>query len=362
MKRNIVGIQQIGIGVPDVHEAFKWYRQHFGMDIPVFEEAAEANLMLPYTGGKPHKRHAILAINMKGGGGFEIWQYTSRTPVPCPFEIQIGDLGMLVTRMKSSDIKGSYEFLKNKNANLLGRITKDPGGNEHFFLKDPYGNLFQVVKPVGLLANGSKAEDWFGKGKQLTGGPAGCMIGVTDMGRSMAFYKHILGYDKVVYDKEGVFEDLAPLPSGKNRYRRVLLTHSQPRTGSFSRLLGHSSIELVIALDRTPRRTFEGRFWGDLGFIHLCFDVTGMADLKKVCTEKGHPFTVDGGEDFGMGEAAGHFTYIEDPDGTLIEFVETKKIPILKKFGWYLDLRKRKPGKALPNWMLKTMGMNRVKD
>ena len=38
----IAGIQQIGIGVPNVHEAFKWYRQHFGMDIPVFEEAAEA--------------------------------------------------------------------------------------------------------------------------------------------------------------------------------------------------------------------------------------------------------------------------------------------------------------------------------
>ena len=71
-KATIAGIQQIGIGIPNVHEAFKWYRQHFGMDIPIFEEAAEANLMLPYTGGKAHQRHAILAINMKGGGGFEI--------------------------------------------------------------------------------------------------------------------------------------------------------------------------------------------------------------------------------------------------------------------------------------------------
>ena len=32
-----------------------------------------------------------------------------------------------------------------------------------------------------------------------------------------------------------------------------------------------------------------------------------------------------------MGEAAGHFSYIQDPDGTLIEFVETHKVPILKK-------------------------------
>lgn len=352
MKYNIVGIQQIGIGVPNVHEGFKWYRQNFGMDIPVFEEAAQAELMLPYTGGKPHSRHAILAINMKGGGGFEIWQYTSRKPEPCAFEIQLGDLGMLCTRMKTSDIKGSYEFLKSKKLNLLSEIVNDPAGNEQFFMRDLYGNLFQVVK----------ADDWFGKGKQLTGGPAGCMIGVTDVDRSVKFYSEILGYDKVLYDKEGVFDDIANLPSGKNKCRRVLLTHSKPRTGSFSRLLGHSKIELIKVYDRTPKQIFENRFWGDQGFIHLCFDVTGMADLKKVCAEKGHPFTVDGGEDFGMGEAAGHFTYTEDPDGTLIEFVETKKIPILKKLGWYLDLRKRDPNKSLPDWMLKTMSMNRVKD
>ena len=62
-----------------------------------------------------------------------------------------------------------------------------------------------------------------------------------------------------------------------------------------------------------------------------------------------------------MGDAAGHFTYIEDPDGTLIEFVETHKIPILKKIGWNLNLMKRNKLKALPNFMLKTLAWNRVK-
>ena len=54
--------------------------------------------------------------------------------------------------------------------------------------------------------------------------------------------------------------------------------------------------------------------------------------------------------------------YLICTDGTLIEFVETHKVPIMKKLGWYLDLRKRPPGKALPTWMLKAMGMSRVKD
>lgn len=351
MKKIISGIQQIGIGVPNVHEAFKWYRQNFGMDIPVFEEAAEANLMLPYTGGKPHKRHAILAINMKGGGGFEIWQYTSRTPQPAAFEIQLGDLGIFCARVKTSDVKASFENFKTKKLNLISGLVKAPNGEEHFFVKDPFGNIFDVVK----------GDDWFGNGKQLTGGPSGCMIGVSDIERSKKFYSDILGYDSVIYDKEGVFDDLADLPSGKSKVRRVLLAHSKPRTGSFSKLLGSSKIVLVKVFDRIPRKIFENRFWGDLGYIHLCFDVNGMDEIQKQCTASGSPFTVDSANSFDMGEAAGRFSYIEDPDGTLIEFVETHKIPILKKIGWYLDLRKRNPEKPLPDWMLKAMGLNRVK-
>jgi catechol 2,3-dioxygenase-like lactoylglutathione lyase family enzyme len=352
MGYNISGIQQVGIGVPNVHEAFKWYRQNFGMDIKIFEEAAEANLMLPYTGGKGHSRHAILAINMKGGGGFEIWQYTSRTPQPSAFEVQLGDHGLLCARMKTSDVKGSYDFMKNKGVNLLTAIVKDPNGNDHFFVKDPYGNIFDIVH----------GEGWFGNGKQLTGGPAGVMIGVSDIERSRKLYSDVLGYDTVVYDKEGVFDDLKGLPSGGNKARRVLLKHSKPRSGPFSRLLGPTQIELITVYDRIPKKVFENRFWGDLGYIHLCFDITGMSSLKKACEANGFLFTVDSANSFDMGEAAGHFSYIEDPDGTLIEFVETHKVPVAKKFGLYLNLQKRDPEKPLPNWMVKALGMNRVKD
>lgn len=347
----ISGIQQVGIGIPDVHAAFKWYRQNFGMDIPVFEEKAEAKLMLPYTGGKPHWRHAILALNMKGGGGFEIWQYTSRVPVPVKFELSLGDIGHFVTRMKSSDVRGSYEFLKKNGADILGEIQNSPDGNPNFFVRDPWGNIFQVVP----------GTDWFGNGKQLTGGPAGAMMGVTDIEKSKIFYNEILGYDTVVYDKKGKFNDLKNLPGGDIEVQRVLLKHSKPRAGAFSRLLGSSMIELV-QVNKPVRKIFEGRWWGDRGFIHLSFDIIGMKEMQTLCESKGHPFTVDSSESFDMGEAAGHFVYIEDPDGTLIEMVETHKVPVLKKIGWYLNLKNRPAEKPLPDWMVKSMGMNRVKD
>ena len=273
----IAGIQQIGIGIPNVHKAFDWYREHFGMDIPIFEEAAEANLMLRYTGGKPHQRHAILALNMRGGGGFEIWQYTSRTPEESKFKLQVGDLGFYCARIKTIDVKGTYAFMKSKGVNLVSELTKDPGGSETFYLRDPWDNLFQIVK----------SDSWFGKGFRLTGGQAGCMIGVSDMEKSKKFYAEILGYDTVIYDREGVFEDIKNLPSGDHRVHRVLLKHSKPRCGAFSRLLGSSEIELIKVYDRTPRKIFENRFWGDCGFIHLCFDITNQPAMKKICAEKG---------------------------------------------------------------------------
>jgi catechol 2,3-dioxygenase-like lactoylglutathione lyase family enzyme len=347
----ISGIQQVGIGVPDVNEGFTWYNRHLGMDIPIFEEAAEANLMLPYTGGTPHKRHAILAINIKGGGGFEIWQYTSRTPQPPAFKPKLGDLGIFCAKIKTDNIKSTYDFLQSKNVKLLGSISNNPVGKKHFFIEDLFGNLFEIIED----------SVWFARGLKHTGGPVGAILGVSDLEKSMKFYSDILGYDSIVYKGEDGYEDLGVLPGGNVKVKRAILTHSKERQGPFALLFGNSSIELIEAKNYSPRKIFENRFWGDLGFIHLCFDIKNMAALKKKCEAAGHPFTIDGGAEFEMGEAAGHFTYIEDPDATLIEFVETKKIPIMKKFGWYLDLSKRKPERPLPRWMLKALRFNRKK-
>ena len=74
----ISGIQQMGIGVPNVEEIWKWYRKNFGIDIKVFEDEAEAPLMTRYTGDVIQNRTATLALSLDGGGGFEIWQYKSR--------------------------------------------------------------------------------------------------------------------------------------------------------------------------------------------------------------------------------------------------------------------------------------------
>ena len=354
MEKIICGIQQMGIGVPNVKEIWAWYRLQFGMDVRIFEEAAEAPLMIDYTANKVQSRTATLALSMNGGGGFEIWQFTSRNTEKASFDIRIGDFGLFACKIKSRDVQASYDFLKNNEVTLLNEPQKDPNGALSFFLLDPNGNIFQVVE----------SNSWFGQTghKSQCGGVAGSIIGVSDMEKSLVLYRDILNYDVIDYDVTGVFEDFNGLNGANRSFRRVRLSHSVERKGPFAPLLGASTMELVQVLeDSTSRKIFKNRLWGDWGFIHLCFDVQGMDALQKQCDSLGLPFTVDSGSTFDMGEAGGRFSYVEDPDGTLIEFVETHKVPVLKKIGWYLNLKNRKPGKSLPRFILKAMGLNRVK-
>ena len=355
MEKIICGIQQMGIGVPNVPEIWKWYRKFFGVNVRVFEEAAEAPLMTRYTGGVVHSRTATLALSMEGGGGFEIWQFTSRPTEKPSFEIKTGDYGLYICKIKSRNVAESFNYFAKNGAEVLGKLEKLPNGKLTFYVKDPNGNIFQIVQGRGYFRGTGHPSN--------CGGVAGSVIGVSDIDHALPLYRDILGYETVEYDVQGQFEDLGTLNGGQGQFRRVLLTHKEPRKGPFAQLLGPTEIELIQSLDRTDcKKIFENRFWGDWGFIHLCFDVQGMNLLQKECESKGFPFTVDSSDTFDMGEAGGRFSYIEDPDGTWIEFVETHKVPIMKKIGWYINLKNRKPGKSLPKWMLIAMGLNKVKD
>jgi catechol 2,3-dioxygenase-like lactoylglutathione lyase family enzyme len=349
MQQLISGIQQVGIGIPDAGSYFTWFRRTFGYDVKIFDDEAQATLMTRYTGGEVHARRAILAMNMNGGGGAEIWQFTSRKTIYPDSQVQFGDYGINAVKIKSNNVEQAYDDLKGKvNCSPL---YNTPLNDKTFWVKDEFGNAFQVVR-----------NNTFFKNKPyMMGGVGGAMIGVSNIEKAIQFYGNCLGISKVVYDKTGTFEDLGETYKGQ-QFRRVLLSFQNGFTAPFSKLLGNIEIELIQAKDRTPIKTFANRYWGDGGFIHLCFDVSDMNALKQRMKENGSEFTVDSADTFDMGKAGGRFAYVEDPDGTLIEMVETHKVPIMKKLGWYLDLKKRGQHKPLPNWMINTMGLNRVKD
>lgn len=248
----ISGIQQIGVGCKNVAETWQWYRQFINADTPIFDEKAIAELMLPYTGGIPRERHAVLALNMQGGGGFEIWQHTGFAPRDPAFEIQLGDVGIYAVKVKCFDVEKTFESFKRRGANVLSAdIESAPFVAERYFwVKDPFGNLLQIVE----------TSNFFQKQGNLTGGVFGAMIGTTDLIKTTALFRDVLGYDEVVFEKTDAFTDFKPLVGGNMPCTRILLRHTQKRVGAFAPLLGPTEIELIQVFDYEPRRIFENRF------------------------------------------------------------------------------------------------------
>lgn len=344
----ISGIQQVGIGVPDAQASKYEYKTLFGTDVLIFDDVARAALMTQYTGGEVHERRAILAMNLAGGGGFEIWQYKSRTPQPAATPPAYGDYGINSPKIKCKDIAAAHAYYTANNV-WATAIQTNPKGEQHFWVKDQHGNVFNMVK----------GWHWFQDKDSVTGGVSGAVIGVKDMDKAIVLYRDVLGISETEYDVTGSFTDN---PDGMpHRSRRVLLKKPQSGKGGFGKLLGSVEIELVQLLDGAPVVSFANRYWGDCGFIHLCFDVINMDGLKKVAQEKGFTFSVDSQNSFDMESAAGRFCYIETPEGTLIELVETHKVPVLKKLGLYINLKKRNLEKPLPNWMIKLLALSKVK-
>lgn len=349
MDEIINGIQQIGIGVSDTRTVFNWYRKHLGFDILLFQDEATASLMTRYTDGQPQRRDAYLSLNMRGGGGLEIWQFKDRLPSPPQEPILWGDLGINAMKIKTSDINESHKSLQKLKLSYLSEIVRPNAKTIFFQFSDPWGNLVQVIHD----------DCSFTPTRYVSGGVMGAVIGVSDMKTSMHFYSTLLGYSNVMVD-ETLSLPVSISSRHEEKFRRVIVSQKRDKVGGFGELLGATQLELIQALDRTPNKIYKDRLWGDLGYIHICFDVNGMDRLREKAVSINHPFTVDSAKGFDMGDAAGHFSYVEDPDGTLIELVETHKVPILKAIGLYLNLKTRSPEKPLPKWLVKTLRLQRV--
>lgn len=348
----INGMQHIGVAVQDMDASLKYFRKIFGMNIPFFDSVQPAPLMDCYTHGKTIAKRASMIMNLQGGCAMEVIRPTTFDPRKADFQIKVGDLHIFQVHMKTRDVKQMHEHCRNNGALHVSEIQLNPAQQNVFDLTDLDGNFFRV----------EPTTECYREMGHPSNGVAGCSIGVTNMEEALNLYSNLLGYDEVVFDRSGTFNDWRHLPGGTEQYRRVRLKQSAPTGGGFARVMGETFIELVQALDRIPARTFKGRIWGDSGFVHLGLDVKGMKKLGENLGAQGFGFRCDSNDALSMGQTKVHCTYIDDKDGTLIELIEVYKVPIVEKWGVFLNVEKRDPLKPLPNFMLNALRFSRIKD
>ncbi|MEQ8472714.1 MAG: VOC family protein [Marinoscillum sp.] len=328
-ERLLYGIQQVGIGVTNILEAEKWYVRVLAANIKILEDRNPASHMAPYMGGDTRAKIAVILLNEHGGGGFELWQHTGRKPLIKKTPIVEGDLGINYIILHSSDINRTRQHL----AKYQVPVTSHSG---ELRFKDPFGNQIHV-KSIDSQHN------------FLFSGVKGCALGVRDLQASVEFYQK-LGYQAV--------ED--PSISSNQNHEMVQLVSSNHSKGRMDSFFGDSELILIKRNNGSAEKIYKDRYWGDPGFIHLCFDVYNLPDWVSFFNEENSPFTVLSNVDFKMGDAQGHWGYLEDPDGTLIEMVETHKIPIIKKMGLSIDLTNKSPQKPLPKLFIKALRLKKV--
>jgi catechol 2,3-dioxygenase-like lactoylglutathione lyase family enzyme len=350
--KRINGLQHIGLAVSNMDASLRFCRKFFGLDIPFFDSVAEAPLMRVYTRGSTIEKRASMIMNLQGGCAMEIIRPTSFEPRRASFETKIGDLGIFMVQVKARDIQRTYTFCKKEKLNLCTEVAANPSGKSTFIIADPDGHWFQYVP----------GDEWYTHTGHHSGGVVGCSVGVSSIDKALTLYTQALGFDEVIYDKTGVFPEWNELPGGRETYRRVLLSQKAQPGGGFAKVTGKTYIELVQALDRTPQFIFENRIWGDTGFAHIGFDVKGMKAIGQDLAQVGYGFTCDSLDALNMGNTKVHCTYIHDNDRTLIELIEVFKVPIIEKWGIYLNVEKRDPLKPLPDFMLKALRFSRIKD
>jgi catechol 2,3-dioxygenase-like lactoylglutathione lyase family enzyme len=351
MYKRINGLQHIGVAVQNMDASLRFYRKFFGLDIPFFDSIQPAPLMDVYTNDSTITKRASMIMNLQGGCAIEVIRPTSFEPKPA-IAAKIGDLGIVVTQVKCKDIKVSHEFCSKNNAAGITAISKDSIGRPTFYIQDLDGLHWQYIE----------SKEWYTDADHHSGGVIGCSVGVSKIDEALQLYAGVLGYDKVLSDSKGKFNDWLSVPGGQENYRRVILTQSEQPGGGFAKVTGATYIELVQALDRTPTYLFQDRIWGDSMFAHIGFDVKGMKGLGEDLHVAGYPFTCDSQNALSMGQTKVHCTYIHDKDRTLIEMIEVFKVPIIEKWGIFLNVEKRDPLKPLPNFMLKALRFSRVKD
>jgi catechol 2,3-dioxygenase-like lactoylglutathione lyase family enzyme len=320
----INGIQHIGIGVTDRDKAFLFYNNALGFSVPMSRHSGNCKGVLPLI-KKDEERKVVIALNSHGGGLVEIFQYTSKKPVPRPKEVDFSYNGCLFFGLKVKNVGKSLGIIERHGGE---RVTEpsaftpkaEAGWRTAMFLDTEGIQAMLLEYPESGMGHGN--------GGSRIGGVEYVGIGVSDIEDSVEFYTRVLEYDKIVYRTEGTYPEWDPL-FGKGRFmKRALLRRSGNPEGIFRHFLHGGMIELIQVEGNTGKHNFDGRKWGDIGFMELAFDVTDIDETLEEVARKGvslaaPPYV----QDMGMNTKA-TFAYIRDPDGSLLEFADISRLPV----------------------------------
>ncbi|MDR3271449.1 MAG: VOC family protein [Peptococcaceae bacterium] len=303
----IRGVHHVALGVSDLEKMIAFYGEVLGFSVVLarIEESAKPP-MRAVTRTSSVVFGGALLLREAGGFQLEMIRMTDPAPRPIRANSHYGDIGVNKIVCGEPNLE---RFCQEHSAQLpfctQPRWIELPGGLTYGFVycRDPEGNLVELVTcpDVGEQIPLCGAR-WVG-------------ISVTDLERSLDFYQHQLGLDRVVIPPHDGFSGCLDEVSGYSgtKARSCLL-------GSSLAQMGEGLVELFEVSAPRGRALPFAALWGDFGYLQTCFLQNNARAAAERLTKAGIEFlcahTVAEG---GPSGPPGEFFYIKDPDGIPLE-------------------------------------------
>lgn len=307
----ISGVHHVAIGVSGLEAMTAFYRDLMGFTEVLAEFGESEQQIMREVTRSPRTVFSGALLRQKAGGILlELIHMVEPAPRPIRRDPRYGDIGVAKITVAATGVRHAYEMLKDRvGFHSKPKTAVIPGGGEYEFVycRDPEGNLVEIVSAGAAGADEPAVEGMF-RGARSVG------ISVTDLERSVAFYRERLGFEAVVDVHEsfhGLVDDVAGMAGG---HVRSCLLSSGGRNGGM--------LELFETLEPRGRSLPFGTRWGDFGYLQAAFscdDIHGaVADMERagmelLCGPKAMAESIP--------DDPGEFVYVRDPDGIPIEFL-----------------------------------------
>ena len=315
MIESILGVDHVGLGVRDGERMKSFYRDALGFTRILAEMPEEDHPALHGLLRADRTVHSATLLGQDAGDmTLALFQATEPIPRAIRADHRYGDIGVAKLTFAVNDLT---TFCRDRGDMLRlfsspKRTAFETGGDYHFaYGRDPEGNLIEVASG---LADGMRG----GTGSAPEGvesvGPVFRSVGiaVTDLERSQAFYRDVLGFRTTVLAPHERFSGLVDELTGiaSTAVRSCLLAN--PR--------GNGMLELFEVTRPRGRSIPFGTQWGDFGYLQVCLAAepspTLAAEVEAARVDVLLPLqAVDDPE------RPAKFMYLRDPDGIPVELV-----------------------------------------
>ena len=300
------GVHHVAVGVKSLAETRAFY-----CDVLDFTEIFVDFPRDEYPALKPVLRAssavyaAVLFSQPAGGIVLELIEMFDPPSRPIRKAPTYGDIGVSKISITVPDVDATHKELKERvDWCIAPRSASIPGFGQYRFAycKDPEGNLVELVSSSQLPV------------RQRFGGISWVGISVTDLDRSIAFYRKYLDFNKTFIEEHDRFSGLLDELTGHAgaQMRSCLLANTE----------AEGMVELFEVTKPRGRSIPFAVRWGDYGYLQLCLNGRQGDDIREVASyfsQEGLEFLCE--PQLMHDEKEGAFFYMRDPDGIPVEFL-----------------------------------------